>query len=219
MNSLGTYMSIRQLSEHLYDIQLDFVRVFVIENIPENTVTLVDTGLAETAETLVDCLKSQFGTVDRVILTHDGADHYGGLDAIIDAFDSELYVSPSESTLVEQIDHDIDVEFEDGDILPGGIEVIQVTGHTNAPSALLLPAEDALISGDILDGADRRGLPQGYLLPPPAIFNKDHTAAERELDTLLDYNFDKVYVFHGSHVLNDAKLKLEKYIQFREHFR
>lgn len=209
----------RQVVDNVHEIQLEYVRVFVLEDTPPGSVTLVDTGFERTADELVETLQEEVGTVDRVILTHDGGDHYGGLDRVVDAFDPTLCASPAESTLLDAIDHEPDVAFEDGDVLDGGIEVIQVPGHSPAPSALLLRDSETLISGDALDGADRRGLPEGYLLPPPETFNHDHAAAERNLADLLDYEFDTVLVFHGSHVTEDAKAKLERYVNFKDHYR
>lgn len=209
----------RQLADGVYDIQLEYARVFVLEDRPAGSTTLVDTGFERTADYLVETLRDEVGSVDRVILTHDGGDHYGGLDAVMDAFDPQLCASPNETELVAAIDHEPDVAFDDGDVLEGDIEVIQVPGHSICPSALLLRDAGALISGDTLDGADRRGLPEGYLLPPPETFNHDHQAAEANLERLLDYDFDAVYVFHGSHVLDDAKAKLERYLEFKSHYR
>ena len=212
-------MSVRELDNGVYDIQLEYVRTFVLEDTPEGETTLVDTGFERTAGDLVDALESEFGEVDRLILTHDGGDHYGGLDAVMEAFDPELYAATDETDLLEAIDHEPDVHYDDGDVLPGGIEVIQIPGHSPRPSALLLQEEGILISGDVLDGADRRGLPEGYLLPPPETFNHDHAAAESGLERLFDYEFDAVYVFHGSHVHEDAREKLDRFVNFKEHYR
>ena len=212
-------MSVRQIDTDVYDIQLEYVRTFVIDGTPDGVLTLVDTGFERTADELVSIVQREFGGVDRLILTHEGGDHYGGLDRVMEAFDPELYVAADETDLRDAIEYDPDVLYEDGDVLEGGIEVIQIPGHTPAPSALLLQDENALISGDVLDGADRRGLPAGYLLPPPETFNHDHAAAERNLDKLLDYEFDEIFVFHGSHVTDDAKSKLEQYLNFRDHYR
>lgn len=35
----------------------------------------------------------------------------------------------------------------------------------------------------------------------------------------LHYDFDAVFVFHGSHVTQNARTKLEKYLNFKEHYR
>ena len=207
------------LVDNVHEVRLEYVRAFVLENSPEGSTTLVDTGFERTGEQLVSTLESEVGSVDRVILTHEGGDHYGGLEHVMEAFDPTLCAASAETTLLDSIDYEPDVLFEDGDVLDGGIEVVQIPGHTQAPSALLLRDSDVLISGDVLDGADRRGLPAGYLLPPPETFNHDHAAAERNLADLLDYEFDTVLVFHGSHVTENAREKLERYVEFKDHYR
>lgn len=211
-------MSVRQLDTGAYDVQLEYVRAFVLDDTPDGGVMLIDTGFERTADELVSTVKREFGGVDRLILTYEGGDHYGGLDRVMEVFEPELYVAADETDLRNAIEYDPDVLYEDGDVFDGEIEVIQMPGHTPAPSVLLLRDENALISGDVLDGADRRGLPEVYLLPPPETFNHDH-AAERNLDRLLDYDFDTVFVFHGNHVTEGAKTKLEKYLNFKEHYR
>jgi len=91
-----------------------------------------------------------------------------------------------------------------------------VPGHTEATSALLLEDRGILVSGDALDGSDRAGVPAGYLLPPPALFNEDHAAAELNLYDLLQYDFETVLVFHGSNVFEDPKGKLDDFLVERE---
>lgn len=200
----------------IYAIQFDHVRVYVIENTPEGRTTLVDTAFEKNGEDLVETLEAEFGGVDCVIITHGDHGHHGGLNYVMEAFAPELVAPAAETKLYEAIDHKPDVRFEDGDILTGNIRVIQVPGHTEATSALLLQDRGVLISGDALDGSDRAGLPEGYLLPPPALFNRDHEAAELNLYDLLRYDFDTVLVFHGSNVFNDPKGKLDDFLVERE---
>lgn len=209
----------RHLVDDVYDIQVEYVRVFVLTDTPTDQVTLVDTGFDRTAGDLVDALESEYGDVDRLIITHAGGDHYGGVSAVMERFDPTLCVAADEQDVLDAIDYEPDVLFEDGDVLDGDIEVIQLPGHSPCPSALLLRGSNALISGDVLDGADRRGLPAGYLLPPPETFNHDHAAAERNLSRLLEYDFEQVFVFHGSHVTEDAKEKLDRFLNFKEYYR
>ncbi|WP_394743199.1 MBL fold metallo-hydrolase [Natronococcus roseus] len=209
-------MSHSRVTDGIAQVQFEHVRVLVLEDVPEGSTTLVDTAFEENGEELVEILKEEYGTVDRVIITHGDHGHHGGLDAVMDAFDPELVASANETKLHEAIDHEPDVSFEDGDLLEGNIRVIEVPGHTEATSALLLEDRGILISGDTLDGSDRGGLPEGYLLPPPALFNDDHEAAEINLYDLLQYEFDTLLVFHGSHVFEDPKQKLDDFLVERE---
>lgn len=207
---------VRRVTDGIYAIQFEHVRVYVLEDVPTGQTTLIDTAFEEDGEELVASIKSEFGSVDRIIVTHGDHGHHGGLNHVMDAFSPELVAAADETKLHEAIEHEPDVLFEDGDLLEGNIRVIQVPGHTEATSALLLEDRDILISGDSLDGADRAGLPAGYLLPPPALFNEDHEAAEINLYDLLQYDFDTVLVFHGSNVFDDPKEKIDDFLVERE---
>ncbi|QCC48056.1 MBL fold metallo-hydrolase [Halobellus limi] len=215
-------MSVSNVVEGIDQIQFEHVRVFVLEDTPnEGEITLVDTAFDENGAELVDVLRSRYGRVDRVVLTHGDHGHHGGLAHVVEAFDPDLAMPADESKLYEHLeeaglDVEPDVAYEDGDVLDGNIRVIQVPGHTEATSALLLEDRDILISGDVLDGSDRGGLPAGYLLPPPALFNADHEDAELNLYDLLGYDFDTLLVFHGSHVFEDPKGKLDDFLVERE---
>ncbi|MFW5918226.1 MAG: MBL fold metallo-hydrolase [Haloferacaceae archaeon] len=212
-------MSARQLLDDVYDIQLEYVRTFVLEDTPTGETTLVDTAFERTADELIGTVEEEFGGIDNLVLTHAGGDHYGGIDAVMEAFDPTLYAAADEQDLLDAIDHEPDVYFEHGDVILDGVEIVQVPGHSPCPSALLLQEEGALISSDVLDGVDRRGLPEGYLLPPPETFNWDHKKAATGVADLLEYDFDAVLVFHGSHVLEDAHGKLDRFVNFKDHYR
>jgi glyoxylase-like metal-dependent hydrolase (beta-lactamase superfamily II) len=192
-----------------------FVSAFLVDG--EKT-TLIDTGWPDTVDELLAGLDDHEATVDRVILTHDGVDHTGGLDRIVDRYDPELLVPAAETELIDGIDQTPTDTFEHGDVLAGGIEVIEVPGHTQAPTSLYFPERKLLIAGDVLDGSDRRGLPAGFLLPPPASYNEDHAAAELNLERLLEYDIETVLVFHGSHVMSNANEKLARLLDFEKYF-
>lgn len=215
-------MSVNNVVEGIDQIQFEHVRVFVLEDMPEDgQITLIDTGFEEDGPELVETLRSEYGNVDRVILTHGDHGHHGGLAHVVEAFSPELLMPADETKLYthleeEGIDIEPDVAYEDGDLLDGNLRVIQVPGHTEATSALLLEDREILISGDVLDGADRAGLPPGYLLPPPALFNENHENAELNLYDLLTYDFDTLLVFHGSHIFEDPKEKLDDFLVQRE---
>lgn len=214
-------MSLSSVTDGIDQVQFDHVRVLVLEDVPEGQTTLVDTAFDENGEELVETLEAEYGDIDRVILTHGDHGHHGGLEYVMEAFDPKLVMPADESKLYEHLeeaglDFEPDVAYEDDDLLEGNIRIIQIPGHTEATSALLLEDRGILISGDTLDGSDRGGMPPGYLLPPPALFNIDHEAAELNLYDLLGYDFDTVLVFHGSHVFENPKEKLDDFLVERE---
>ncbi|MBV0925753.1 MBL fold metallo-hydrolase [Halomicroarcula limicola] len=108
--------------------------------------TLVDAGAMSG---VVDAIRAHADAVDAVVLTHQHGDHVAQLDAVLDAFDAELYAYADHS----RRDHAI----EDGDELLVGdetCEVVYTPGH--ADDHVSLVSENSLFSGDVVvhdDGA------------------------------------------------------------------
>ncbi|UIP00666.1 MBL fold metallo-hydrolase [Halobaculum sp. CBA1158] len=108
--------------------------------------TLVDAG---TMPGVVDVLAEHTDAVDRVILTHQHHDHVGELDAVLDAYDADLFAYGDHP----RRDHAL----EDGDEVEIGdetAEVVYTPGH--AGDHVSFVAETALFSGDVVvydDGA------------------------------------------------------------------
>jgi glyoxylase-like metal-dependent hydrolase (beta-lactamase superfamily II) len=209
-------MPAEEIASRIHAIQFEHVRTYVLEDTPTGQTTLIDTAFDDDGPELVEILRKEFDGVDRIIITHGDHGHHGGLPHVMEAFSPELVASANETKLHDAIEYEPDVQFEDGDVLDGKLEIIEIPGHTPATSALLLRDRDILISGDALDGSDRAGLPAGHLLPPPALFNDDHNAAELNLYDLLQYDFDTVLVFHGSNVFENPKEKLDNFLVERE---
>ncbi|MHB9287194.1 MBL fold metallo-hydrolase [Halobacteriales archaeon Cl-PHB] len=179
---------------------------------------LVDTGPADEWDTLRSFLEGR-GGVEALFLSHDHGDHVGNAERVVDAFDPEVYVPAAEPFEDLNLGDASVTEVADGDELADGVRVVAVPGHTPGICTLYLPDAATLLSTDVLDGADRRGLPSGYLLPPPAAYNWDSEAAETNLEKLLDLEFERAVVTHGSNVTEDARQKLERYLDFQNHYR
>jgi len=210
-------MSVANVADGVYTVQFDHVRVFVLEDRPEGQTTLIDTAFPEDGTELVDVLNAEFGGVDRVLVTHGDEGHFGGTPAVVDAFDPELLVPGGARGFHDALDLDVDAHVSDGDLLDGGLRIIQVPGHTVATTGVLLEDTSVFIAGDILEGSDRRGLPAGYLVPPAEQFNDlSHADAERNLVKLFEHDIETVLVSHGSHVSEDPLEKLNDWLIDRE---
>jgi glyoxylase-like metal-dependent hydrolase (beta-lactamase superfamily II) len=107
---------------------------------------LVDAGTMPGVE---DVVAEHTDALDAVVLTHQHTDHVGELDAVLDAFDADLYAyadHPRRSG-----------ELEDGDELRMGdetFEVVYTPGH--ASDHVSLVGETRVFSGDVVvydDGA------------------------------------------------------------------
>jgi glyoxylase-like metal-dependent hydrolase (beta-lactamase superfamily II) len=184
----------------------------------EDAGLLVDTGLESEWDALESFLEP-YGGPERVFVSHAHGDHVGNVERVRDRYDPELFYPANEPLDGTPLTEDDVTRVEDGAELADGVVVVEVPGHTPGICALHLPDVDTLLATDVLDGSDRRGLPAGYLLPPPATYTWDSGQAEENLATLLELEFDRAVVTHGSNVEADARLKLERFLEFTEHYR
>lgn len=172
--------------------------------------TLVDTGPANTSETLLARLDTLAIPPARLVLTHADHDHVGGFDAVVDRYDPETFV-PSESVL--ETTHDADVRY-DHEASVGPFTAVHVPGHCDDNYALVAPEHSLAVLGDAMIGADWRGLPAGYFVMVEAMYSEDLIAAERNVERVQAYDFDVGLVFHGSSVFEDAREKLDAFLDF-----
>ena len=181
-----------------------------------------DTG-PESAREDLRAFVDEVGDVDRFFLSHAHPDHVSNVGRVLDAYDPEVVVPENEplddaatGTGIDLDDADV-VEVADDDTVAGA-RVIEVPGHTDGICGSYLPEAETFLASDVVDGTDRRGLPAGHLLPPPAVYSHD-PAAETNLERLLDLDFETAVVTHGSNVTSEARLKLERYLDFANHYR
>lgn len=182
-------------------------RVYLFET---DVPTLIDAGYEETTDTLIEEIETTGIEPERLLVTHGDGDHVGGFDAVVDRYGVETWV-PAETNVPGS--REPDHRFRDGERI-GRFETIHVPGHAEDHYAFVDEAAGVLVPGDAIVGADLRGLPEGYLIAPPEVYSRDVAAAERNLERLLGYEFDAALVFHGTAVLDDAKQKLDRYVNF-----
>jgi len=110
------------------------------------TPTLVDAGaMPGVAEVIAD----HVDTLDRVVLTHQHGDHVAELDAVLSAFDADVYAYSDHPHRTHNVD--------DGDTIAMGdesFEAVYTPGH--AADHLSFVGESTLFSGDVVvynDGA------------------------------------------------------------------
>ncbi|MES3516797.1 MAG: MBL fold metallo-hydrolase [Natronomonas sp.] len=157
---------------------------------------LVDAGAMAGIETVV---ADRVDSLDAVVLTHQHNDHVAELDAVLDAFDAELYAYGEHPRR--------DVAIEDGDQVFLGDEpfdVVYTPGH--ADDHVSFVSESTLFSGDVVvhnDGAFDYG----------SFGRTDMPGQSRErliesLETLLDRIPDGVehmYAGHGDEFHGDVR--------------
>ncbi|QLG29106.1 MBL fold metallo-hydrolase [Halorarum halophilum] len=161
---------------------------------------LVDAGTIPGVE---DVVSEYTDDLDRVVLTHQHHDHVGELDAVLDAFDAELYAYSDHPRRDHALGPDAEVELGDETF-----EVVYTPGH--AGDHVSFVGETALFSGDVVvynDGAYDDG----------SFGRTDMAGQSRErliesLDDLLEHLPDSVtsmYAGHGDpfHATEDESVR------------
>jgi glyoxylase-like metal-dependent hydrolase (beta-lactamase superfamily II) len=182
-------------------------RVFLFT---DRTPTLVDTGLQGTTDAVIERIAEIGIEPERLIVTHGDADHIGGFDALVNEYGLETWVPEQTNVTTESVpDH----RYTDGDEI-GGFSAVHIPGHRQDNHVLIDETAGIAVMGDAVSGADQRGLPVGYFHLPPAVYSEDLNEAERNLEDLLDYEFEVGLVYHGSSVTDAASEKLHRYVEF-----
>lgn len=189
--------------------------------------TLVDTcfGSQESVDRLTAGIEAVGVEPERLVITHGHPDHAGAFDQFVERYDVETWV-PEADDLLEASEVNVstpaDHLYTDGERI-GRFTAVHVGGHTPGTSVLIDEEAGVCVCGDALSGADRRGLPAGYLIHPPQSTNVGRpleavVEAEENLVRLLDYDFETALVFHGSSVFEDASGKLERYVNYETNY-
>ncbi|MFA9416508.1 MBL fold metallo-hydrolase [Natrinema sp. HArc-T2] len=108
--------------------------------------TLVDAGAMDG---IVDAIRAHTDDLEAVVMTHQHGDHVAQLEAVVEAFDPDVYAYADHPTRTHAID--------DGDTVAIGdeeFEVVYTPGH--ADDHVSLVSASSLFSGDVVvhdDGA------------------------------------------------------------------
>lgn len=202
-----------EITEGVYDItcRVDTsgarYRVFLFAEDPP---TLVDAGLPDTTDAVISSIAEIGVEPERLIITHGDDDHIGGFESLANEFDLETWV-PNQT----KIDFELspDNRYDDGDSI-GVFEAVHMPGHQPDNFSLIDEERGIVVMGDAAVGSDQRGLPAGNFHLPPAIYSQNLNLAEKSLVRLLEFQFDVALMFHGTSVTENAKEKLDRYINF-----
>jgi glyoxylase-like metal-dependent hydrolase (beta-lactamase superfamily II) len=176
--------------------QLNFNGLFLA--IGEHKILVDPPPLTAEASTLI----RRQGQLDYIIVTN--RDHAREAAACQADFRCQLQVPDADSS---QMELKPTKTFKDGELLPGGIWVIQLQDQKSpGESALFLQhGKGVLVVGDALIGK-----PPGALSLLPAEKYADATKAKTGLRRLLKYQFDAVLVGDGASILTEGKAAVER---------
>jgi len=181
------------------DKHIDFNGHFL--NVGEHRILVDPPPMTDLDETQV----RHGGTIDYILLTN--RDHLREAATYRDTFQCRVYLPKDDAgEMAIEADH----LFTDGELLPGGIWVIQLSDQKSpGESALFLQqGKGILIVGDALWGT-----PAGSVSLLPADKYPDAQKTREGLRRLLKYNFDALLVGDGTSILSGAKPIVEQALQ------
>jgi glyoxylase-like metal-dependent hydrolase (beta-lactamase superfamily II) len=176
--------------------QLEFNGLFL--NVGEHKIVVDPPPLTAEASTFI----RRQGQLDYIIVTN--RDHVREASACQADFRCQVRVPESDAP---QMDLKATKTFKDGELLPGGIWIIDLKDQKSpGESALFIQqGKGVLIVGDALIGK-----PAGSLSLLPSEKYADAAKAKEGLRRLLKYNFDAILVGDGTSILSGAKQAVEK---------
>jgi glyoxylase-like metal-dependent hydrolase (beta-lactamase superfamily II) len=176
--------------------QLNFNGLFL--TVGEHRIVIDPPPMTAEAATLI----RRQGQLDYIIVTK--RDHAREAAACQADFRCQLQVPDADAS---QMDLKPTKTYKDGELLPGGIWVIQLQDQKSpGESALFLQqGKGVLIVGDAL-----LGKPPGALSLLPAEKYADAAKAKAGLRRLLKYQFDAILVGDGASILTEAKAAVER---------
>ena len=176
--------------------QLNFNGLFL--TVGEHRIVIDPPPMTAEAATLI----RRQGQLDYIIVTN--RDHAREAAACQTDFRCQLQVPDADAS---QMDLKPTKTYKDGELLPGGIWVIQLQDQKSpGESALFLQqGKGVLIVGDAL-----LGKPPEALSLLPAEKYADAAKAKAGLRRLLKYQFDAILVGDGASILTEAKTAVER---------
>ncbi len=168
---------------------------------PDGKPTLVDAGAMPG---VVGAIGEHTDSLSQVVLTHQHGDHVGELDAVLSAFDADLYAYDAHPDRTDTL--------RDGDKLTVGsesVEVVHTPGH--AGDHVSLVGDRSLFSGDVVvynDGAFDDG--SFGRTDYPSQSRERLVGSLRELLDRLPKTVDRMYAGHGDSYTGDVRAVVER---------
>lgn len=193
---------------HTYDLDWEYDEPLSVHVLDIEGTVLFGGGAEETGDRLVD-IAAEHG-VDAVVVEHGDADHFGGIPSLRAGPDPEVAVPAGDVDLLREAGIEPDRSLSAGEVYRG-IEPIAAPGHT--PDNMAYLVGDTLVAGDTVAGADSAFAAVGDWSGPLAAmtpdFNDDDGLARESISNLLEADFERVLVTHGSNVTADGRTAVE----------
>ena len=218
-------MAIKQITDNLVQItNFGIMNCYIVKE--ADGLTVIDTGMAGTAKTILAAAEEIGRPIKRVLLTHAHSDHINGLDPlkkarpeieIIVSEQSDRFMKGDMSLESGQAEVKLKGDFPsvesratqtvtDGDMI-GSLKVIATPGHTPGHIAFYDQRDGSLIAGDAfqtLGGVAVAGVVR-WLFPLPGFATWHKPTAAQSAEKLLALNPKRLAIGHGRVLENPAE--------------
>lgn len=226
----------KEITKDLFIIEDELLKANVYVIMTNNGYYLIDTGIFMKTRYLIEIMeknKLPLSDLKMIILTHCHCDHIGGAAELVKLSGAKLAAHKNDVQFILQqkviegtyhnmmleeqkymrqfncVVKQIDCVLEDGDLIDimGGLQVINVPGHTPGSIALYQANKNIMFFGDVIRNRQDKGLVIGI----PEKFNVNTTQVHIDAKKLLSYPIEYALFGHGSaitknanHILNES---------------
>ena len=170
---------------------------------------LIDTGMRdlsiERIEAELKSINKNWSDINLILITHKHGDHTANLSKVKELTEAPIMAHEGDAADISDAQGVEVTSLEHKQVLPycGGIEIINIPGHSDGNVSYYLQSKKIIIAGDTVFGDE-----EGTLDSPPERYCKDAEMARSELSRLLENDFDAIMLSHGKNVMSGAKSKI-----------
>jgi len=220
---------VTEITENLFIIEDEVLKANVFVLLAKNGYYLIDTGIFMKTKYLIQILdKNKFplSNLKMIILTHCHCDHIGGAAELVRCSGAKLAAHINDIPFILQqglidgayhnmmieeqkymrqfncvVQH-VDIALEDDETIDiiGGLQVINVPGHTPGSIALYQADEKIMFFSDVIRNKQDKGLVIGI----PENFNINTNQVHVDAKKLLSYPIEYALFSHGSPITKNA---------------
>lgn len=225
----------KEITKGLFIIEDEVLKANVFVLLSNNGYYLIDTGIFMKTRYLIQILETNkfpLSDLKMIILTHCHCDHIGGAAELVRCSDAKLAAHKNDVPYILQqsviegnyhkmmleeqkymrqlncVVQQIDYVLESDDLIDviGGLQVINVPGHTPGSIALYQADKKIMFFSDVI----RNNKDKGLVIGVPEKFNVNTDQVHVDSKKLLNYPIEYALFSHGAPITKNANQILNK---------
>ena len=225
----------KEITKDVFVIENEVLQANVYVLLGQKGYYLIDTGIFMKTKYLIEILEKNnlpLSDLKMIILTHCHCDHIGGAAELVKLSGAKLAAHKNDLQFILQqnviegnyrkmmleeqkymrqlncVIKQIDCILKDDDVIEiiGGLQVINVPGHTPGSIALYQADKKIMFFGDVI----RNNKDKGLVIGIPEKFNVNTAQVNIDAKKLLSYPIEYALFGHGSAIIKNANHILNK---------